>query len=47
VEIYKDSDGLYRWKRISSNGRIVAESNKGFPYKNNCEDNAKRNGYKK
>ena len=46
-EIYKDEKGLFRWKRIARNGKIVAQSDKAFPYKDNCEENAARAGYKK
>jgi len=46
-KIYKDNDNRWRWKRIAPNGRVVAESNKSFQYKDNCEENAVRNGYRK
>lgn len=45
-EFYKDADGLWRWKRIAANGRIVGSSSQGYKNKNDCMDNAKRNGYK-
>ena len=44
-EFYKDSRGLWRWRRTASNGRIVGASTEGYTSKKNCIDNAKRNGY--
>lgn len=30
VEVYKDQGGLWRWRLISRNGRIVATSGEGY-----------------
>lgn len=30
VEVYKDADGEYRWRRQSENGRIVSVSGEGY-----------------
>jgi len=45
-EFYKDTESKWRWRRKAGNGRIVAASKQGYPYKDNCIDNAKRSGYK-
>lgn len=38
-EFYKDTEGLWRWRRI------VGSSSQGYVNKSDCIDNAKRNGY--
>ncbi|MDM1514698.1 YegP family protein [Myroides odoratimimus] len=45
-EFYVDPKGQYRWRRIASNGRIVGASTQGYVNRQDCVDNAKRNGYK-
>lgn len=45
-EFYKDTEGLWRWRRIAANGRIVGSSSQGYVNKSDCIDNATRNGYK-
>jgi len=45
-EFYKDSKEEWRWRRIASNGKIVGASTEGYKNKQNCINNAKRNGYK-
>ncbi len=42
VIIYSDKSGDFRWKRVSSNGRIVGASSEGFTDKRNCLRNFKR-----
>jgi uncharacterized protein YegP (UPF0339 family) len=37
-EIYKDKQGLWRWRVIARNGRIIAESGEGYTRKNRCLD---------
>jgi len=44
-EFYKDSQNLWRWRRIASNGRIVGASSQGYVNKSDCVENARRNGY--
>jgi len=44
-EFYKDSNDEWRWRRTASNGRIVGASTQGYKNKQDCIDNAKRNGY--
>ena len=44
-EFYKDHQGEWRWRRTASNGRIVGASTEGYKNKQDCIDNAKRNGY--
>ncbi len=35
-ELYKDDSGDYRWRFISSNGRIIADSGQGYKNKADC-----------
>jgi uncharacterized protein YegP (UPF0339 family) len=42
-EIYHNSDG-WRWRRTASNGRIVGSSSQGYSNRQDCVDNARRNG---
>lgn len=44
-EFYKDTRGQWRWRRTSSNGRIVASSSQGYANKQYCVANARRCGY--
>jgi uncharacterized protein YegP (UPF0339 family) len=44
-EIYKDSAGKWRWRRIAANGRIVGASSEGYTNRTDCVSNAQRNGY--
>jgi uncharacterized protein YegP (UPF0339 family) len=44
-EIYQDSSGDWRWRRIASNGREVGASSEGYRNRADCVANAKRNGY--
>lgn len=37
IEIYNDAAGECRWKVISSNGKIIAESSEGYRSKESCE----------
>lgn len=45
-EFYLDNRGKWRWRRHSSNGRIVGASSQGYVNRQSCVENAKRNGYK-
>jgi len=45
-ELYKDGSGEWRWRRTAPNGRIVAASSQGYKNRSDCEDNARRSGYK-
>ena len=45
-EFYKDPSGSWRWRRTAANGRIVGSSTQGYTNKSDCEDNARRNGWK-
>lgn len=45
-EFYQDKANEWRWRRKASNGKIVGASSEGYSSKQNCIDNAKRNGYK-
>ena len=42
-EIYLANDG-WRWRRTASNGRIVGASSQGYSNRQDCIDNAQRNG---
>ncbi|KDN13465.1 DUF1508 domain-containing protein [Snodgrassella communis] len=44
-EIYKDHANEWRWRRTASNGRIVGASTQGYVNRNDCLENARRNGY--
>ncbi len=37
-ELYKDNTGEYRWRFISSNGRIIADSGQGYKNKSDCQN---------
>ncbi len=43
-EVYKDTQGKWRWRRTAPNGRIVGASAEGYSNKSDCIENAKRNG---
>ena len=45
-EFYKDSQGKWRWRRTASSGRIVGASSAGYNNKSDCEDNARRMGWR-
>lgn len=42
LEIYKDAAGKWRWRKVASNGRIVASSSQGYVNKSDCISNANR-----
>ena len=44
-EFYKDKSGEHRWRRIATNGKIVAAATEGYSSKNHCQANAERHGY--
>jgi len=44
-EFYQDSQRLWRWRRVASNGRIVGASSQGYVNRQDCVENARRNGY--
>ena len=37
-ELYKDNAGEYRWRFVSSNGRILATSSEGYTKKGDCQN---------
>ena len=43
-EIYKDKIKKWRWRRTARNGHIVGSSNDSYINKQDCIDNAQRNG---
>ncbi len=44
-EFYKDEQGLWRWRRIAPNGRIVGASSQGYNNRLDCVANAERSGF--
>jgi uncharacterized protein len=36
AEIFEDENGDWRWRLISSNGRIVEDSSEGYKNKSEC-----------
>jgi uncharacterized protein YegP (UPF0339 family) len=42
---YQDNLGQWRWRRTAINGRVVGASTEGYWNRQDCVDNAKRNGY--
>lgn len=36
AEIFEDESGEWRWRLISSNGRIIADSSEGYKNKSEC-----------
>ena len=42
-ELYKDGKNEWRWRRISSNGRIIGASTEGYKNRSDCKGNAERN----
>lgn len=44
-EFFKGSDGLWWWRRIAPNGRIVGGSTEGYVNRADCVENARRHGY--
>ncbi len=47
-EFYQDNNEehhKWRWRRTASNGRIVGASTQGYTEKEECIENAIRNGY--
>ena len=44
VELYKDKNDKWRWKRIAPNGEVVGASTQGYANKSYCKENARRYG---
>ena len=44
VELYKDKNDKWRWKRIAPNGEVVGASTQGYANKSYCKEIARRNG---
>ncbi len=47
AQLYKDSKGEFRWKRLAANNRTVGASTEGYNNKADCIDNALLMGVKK
>jgi len=37
LEFYEDDAGEFRWRLVSSNGRVVATSGEGYVNRGDCE----------
>ena len=37
VQYYQDSQGEWRWRAVSTNGRVVADSGEGYRNRADCE----------
>ncbi|HAU29487.1 MAG TPA: DUF1508 domain-containing protein [Rhodospirillaceae bacterium] len=44
-DIYKDMQGMWRWRRTARNGKIVGASCEGYNNRLDCYNNARRHGY--
>ncbi len=44
-EFYRDADGRWRWRCLTSDGKIAAASTSGFSHRYVCEANAFRRGW--
>lgn len=44
-EFYKDNQNQWRWRRTAPNGRIVGAATEVYINKQDCLNNARRNGY--
>lgn len=42
IEVYKDSQGEWRWRRFADNSVQIGKSNEGYKNKSDCESNAIR-----
>lgn len=42
LEVYKDSQNKWRWRRVAPNGRIVGASSQGYSGKQAALENAQR-----
>ena len=45
LEIYLDTAGKWRWRAVSTNGKIVGSSSQGFASKQSAQRNAILNGF--
>jgi len=46
VDLYKDNQGEWRWRQTAPNGKVVGGSTQGYKNKQDCIENANRNGVK-
>lgn len=45
-EFYTDKSGKHRWRRRATNKEIVGSSSEAYGRREDCEANARRNGYR-
>lgn len=36
VEVYRDNEGLWRWRWLAKNGHVMADSGQGYADKRDC-----------
>jgi uncharacterized protein YegP (UPF0339 family) len=44
-EFYRDARKKWRWRRVATNGRIIAASTEGYVKRSGCVTNAKKSGF--
>jgi len=42
VVVYEDRAGDWRWKRVSDNGRTIADGSEGYENRSDCMDQARK-----
>jgi uncharacterized protein YegP (UPF0339 family) len=45
-EFYKDPEDQWRWRCTAPDGSIVRASTGGYANRSDCDENARRNGWK-
>ncbi len=45
-EIYQDNAKKWRWRHTADNGNIIGASSESYNARGDCEENAKRHGWK-
>ncbi|MBF0288717.1 MAG: DUF1508 domain-containing protein [SAR324 cluster bacterium] len=46
-DLYQDSTGQWRWRRMDLDEQTVGASHAGFQTREDCVENAERHGYQK
>ena len=44
-EVYKDKAGEWRWRVKAANGQIIASAHEGYKNRQDCVNNAHKNGW--
>lgn len=37
IDVYEDKQGLWRWRFVAKNGRIIADSSEGYATESSCQ----------